>query len=145
VARENSSISILGKERWEVYKLRTQLGIVSPDLLASCTSDVTGADIVLSGFFSSTRIFRHHRVEPQLLERVQAALAALRIENLADRARRGDVLGRSQTRADRAGAGASAEDAAFRPSRAIRWTSARKQRLREPCANWRSAGSASCW
>jgi iron complex transport system ATP-binding protein len=85
VARENSSISILGKERWEVYKLRTQLGIVSPDLLTSCTSDVTGADIVLSGFFSSTRIFRHHRVEPQLLERVQAALAALRIENLADR------------------------------------------------------------
>jgi iron complex transport system ATP-binding protein len=85
VARENSSISILGKERWEVYKLRTQLGIVSPDLLASCTSDVTGADIVLSGFFSSTRIFRHHRVEPRLLERVQAALAALRIENLADR------------------------------------------------------------
>ena len=85
VARENSSISILGKDRWEVHKLRTQLGIVSPDLLASCTSDVTGADIVLSGFFSSTRIFRHHRVEPQLLERVQAALAALGIEKLAQR------------------------------------------------------------
>ena len=86
VAGENSSITILGEERWEVYKLRTQLGIVSPDLLASCTSDVTGADIVLSGFFSSTRIFRHHRVEPQLLERVQGALGALRIEHLADRA-----------------------------------------------------------
>ncbi|MGD0841728.1 MAG: ATP-binding cassette domain-containing protein [Candidatus Acidiferrales bacterium] len=86
VARGNSSISILGKERWEVYKLRTQLGIVSPDLLASCTSDVTGADIVLSGFFSSTRIFRHHRVEPRLLEQVKAALAALGIEKLAERA-----------------------------------------------------------
>jgi iron complex transport system ATP-binding protein len=46
---------------------------------------VTGADIVLSGFFSSTRIFRHHRVEPQLLEKVRAALGALRIESLADR------------------------------------------------------------
>jgi len=39
------------------FKLRTHLGIVSPDLLASCTTDSTGRDVVLSGFFSSTRIF----------------------------------------------------------------------------------------
>ena len=30
-----SSISILGRERWNIFELRSLLGIVSPDLLAS--------------------------------------------------------------------------------------------------------------
>ena len=55
LAREGSSISILGRERWDIFELRSLLGIVSPDLLASCTTDATGRDVVLSGFFSSTR------------------------------------------------------------------------------------------
>jgi ABC-type molybdenum transport system ATPase subunit/photorepair protein PhrA len=36
LANEGSSISILGRERWNVFELRSLLGIVSPDLLASC-------------------------------------------------------------------------------------------------------------
>src|ERR1700737_4648656 len=36
IAREGSGISILGRERWNVFELRALLGIVSPDLLASC-------------------------------------------------------------------------------------------------------------
>src|ERR1700741_3886245 len=52
VAREGSSIAILGRERWNIFELRSLLGIVSPDLLASCTTDATGRDVVLSGFFS---------------------------------------------------------------------------------------------
>src|SRR5260370_9438602 len=42
VANEGSSISIFGRERWNVFELRSLLGIVSPDLLASCTSAATG-------------------------------------------------------------------------------------------------------
>jgi iron complex transport system ATP-binding protein len=85
VPNENSSIAILGKERWNVFELRSLLGIVSPDLLHSCTTDATGRDVVLSGFFSSTRIFPHHQPDPQLLERSEAALARLGIAHLADR------------------------------------------------------------
>ena len=44
LASEGSSISILGKERWNIFELRSLLGIVSPDLLASCTTDDQGAD-----------------------------------------------------------------------------------------------------
>src|ERR1700674_334815 len=83
--REGSSISILGRERWNVFELRSLLGIVSPDLLASCTSDATGRDVVLSGFFSSTRIFPHHTPNPELLEKTDAALARLGIAHLAGR------------------------------------------------------------
>src|SRR5258706_534513 len=64
LANEGSSVSILGRERWNVFELRSLLGIVSPDLLASCTTDATGRDVVLSGFFSSTRIFPITRPMP---------------------------------------------------------------------------------
>src|SRR5216683_2707347 len=49
VANEGSSISIFDRERWNVFELRSLLGIVSPDLLASCTSDATGRDVALAG------------------------------------------------------------------------------------------------
>ena len=85
LANEGSSISILGRERWNIFELRSLLGIVSPDLLASCTSDATGRDVVLSGFFSSTRIFPHHEPSPDLLAKTDAALARLGITHLAAR------------------------------------------------------------
>jgi iron complex transport system ATP-binding protein len=85
LATEGSSISILGKERWNIFELRSLLGIVSPDLLAACTTDSTGRDVVLSGFFSSTRIFPHHEPNPDLLARSNAALERLGISHLADR------------------------------------------------------------
>src|SRR3981189_3536942 len=85
LAREGSSISILGRERWDIFELRSQLGIVSPDLLASCTTDATGRDVVLSGFFSSTRIFPHHHHDPALLARADETLARLGIAPLGAR------------------------------------------------------------
>src|ERR1700752_1350000 len=74
LAREGSSISILGRERWDIFAFRSLLGLVWPDLLASCTTDATGRDVVLSGFFSSTRIFPHHHPDPHHLARVEAVL-----------------------------------------------------------------------
>src|SRR3989454_7059122 len=85
LVRGGCSISILGRERWNIFELRSLLGIVSPDLLASCTTDSTGRDVVLSGFFSSTRIFPHHHPRPEHLEHVEMALARLGIAHLAGR------------------------------------------------------------
>ena len=85
VAGEGSAISIYGRESWNVFELRVLLGIVSPDLLASCTGDATGRDVVLSGFFSSTRIFSHHKVRPELVERTDVILARLGAAHLAGR------------------------------------------------------------
>src|ERR1700737_867460 len=67
VVRDGSLISILGRERWNIFELRALLGIGSPDLLGGCTTDATGRDVVLSGFFSSTRIFPHHHPDPAQL------------------------------------------------------------------------------
>src|ERR1700739_4275864 len=85
LANEGSSISILGRERWNIFELRALLGIVSPDLLASCTGEANGRDVVLSGFFSSARIFPHHGPNSDLLAKTDAALARLGIAHLAER------------------------------------------------------------
>ncbi|HXN00144.1 MAG TPA: ATP-binding cassette domain-containing protein [Candidatus Dormibacteraeota bacterium] len=85
LARQDSSISIMGKERWNVSELRSHLGIVSQDLLAACTSDAKGLDVVLSSFFSSTHIFPHHHPSGEQLARAYAALERLGIRHLADR------------------------------------------------------------
>src|SRR6266849_4662762 len=82
---KSTLIKTLRRERWNVFELRSQLGIVSPDLLASCTTDATGRDVVLSGFFSSTRIFPHHAPDPALLEKAEEALQRLGIAHLAAR------------------------------------------------------------
>lgn len=86
LARDESSMAISGRERWNVFELRNLLGIVSPDLLAQCSTDATGRDVVLSGFFSSTRIFPHHQPQPDWIERAEAAMKRLAISHLADRA-----------------------------------------------------------
>src|SRR4029077_55511 len=85
LAREGSAMAILGRERWDVFELRNMLGIVSPDLLAACTTDATGRDVVLSGFFSSTRIFPHHQPDPEHSRRSDEVLARLGIAHLAER------------------------------------------------------------
>jgi iron complex transport system ATP-binding protein len=54
--------------------------------LTACTTDATGLDVVLSGFFNSTRIFPHHHPAPELFQRADAALTRLGISHLADRA-----------------------------------------------------------
>jgi iron complex transport system ATP-binding protein len=86
LVREGSWMRICGRERWDIFELRAHLGIVTPDLLASCTTDSTGRDAVLSGFFSSTRIFPHHHPEAAQVARADAALGRLGIAHLADRA-----------------------------------------------------------
>jgi iron complex transport system ATP-binding protein len=86
VVRKDSGMTILGQVSWNIFELRSLLGIVSNDLMASCTGDASGLDVVLSGFFSSTRIFPNHTVDPEKIERAQAVLAELGVSHLEDRA-----------------------------------------------------------
>jgi iron complex transport system ATP-binding protein len=82
---EGSSVRILGKECWNVFELRTLLGIVSNDLMAACTREFSGHDIVLSGFFSSIGIWPHHEIVSSMYEDAERAMAMLEISHLADR------------------------------------------------------------
>lgn len=85
IAREGSSMAILGQESWNVFDLRSMLGIVSNDLMLSCTGDASGRDVVLSGFFSSTSIFPNHSVDSKQRNLADAALERLQIAHSAER------------------------------------------------------------
>jgi len=85
VQRDGSMIAILGRSVWDIFELRPQLGIVSPDLLAACTTDATGMDVVLSGYFSSTRVFPNHHPATEHRDKAQSALVRLGIGHLAER------------------------------------------------------------
>jgi len=85
VVRDGSSMTIFGQDRWDVFQLRPMLGIVSNDLMTACTGDMTGFDVVLSGFFSSTRIYPHHEIRPEQSRASEDALAKLQISHLAKR------------------------------------------------------------
>jgi len=81
----DSAITIMGRQLWNVFELRLMLGIVTNDLVEVCRTDITGRDVVLSGFFSSVGIFRNHHVEPEQRERAEAALADVGASHLAER------------------------------------------------------------
>lgn len=85
LGQADSSMTILGRSLWNVFELRSRLGIVSPDLLAACTTEATGMDVVLSGFFSSTRIFPNHEPRAEHRARAEAALARMGVLYLAGR------------------------------------------------------------
>jgi iron complex transport system ATP-binding protein len=82
---EESSLRILGKDCWNIFELRTLLGIVSSDLMAACTRDFLGREIVLSGFFSSVGIWPHQEVTFRMNEDAERAMAMLEVSHLADR------------------------------------------------------------
>jgi iron complex transport system ATP-binding protein len=83
--REGTRLRILGQESWNIFDLRTHLGLVSNDLMAQCTRDIRGNELVLSGFFGSIGIWPNHRVEPAMREAAQGAMGRLGVEHLADR------------------------------------------------------------
>src|SRR6202049_4171062 len=85
VVRDGSSMTILGQKSWNVFELRNLLGIVSNDLMSSCTGDASGMDVVLSGFFSSTRVFPNHTVDPKHRDLAEIVLAELGVSHLAER------------------------------------------------------------
>jgi iron complex transport system ATP-binding protein len=85
VAREGSSMTILGQDRWNVFELRSQLGIVSNDLMSWCTGEAVGRDVVLSGFFSSNDIYPNHAISAEQSALADAALAQLQVPHLAER------------------------------------------------------------
>jgi iron complex transport system ATP-binding protein len=88
VEPDTSPVQILGRDRWDLFELRTQLGIVSADLhqafLAAEAGGLrSGLEVVLSGFFASQGLFSHQQVAPDMRRRAEEALAQVGATHLA--------------------------------------------------------------
>ena len=85
VARE-SWVRIMGKETWNVWELRSQLGIVSDDLQARYKRNTIGLDVVLSGFLSSigTHGLLANRISNDERSKALRVMRDLGVEEYAD-------------------------------------------------------------
>jgi len=91
LASDNGTPPLLlfGQDLWNVFELRSRLGIISADLQAhflnrTLPGRTRGLDAVLSGFFASFGIFRHHIVTEAMRAQARRALALMEAEHLAD-------------------------------------------------------------
>lgn len=75
-------VRVFGQSRWNVFELRSRLGIVSPALQTDFAGE-EGLDVltvVLSGFFAARGLFRHHAITEAMRS---AAISALEQMNVA--------------------------------------------------------------
>jgi iron complex transport system ATP-binding protein len=79
------SLRILGRDRWHLFELRNQLGLVSNDWMQMCTRDFAGYEIVLSGFFGSVGVWPYHHVTAEMERKARAVMELLEIAHLASR------------------------------------------------------------
>ncbi len=85
VAREGSSMTILGGTAGTSSSCVHCWELCRTIFCRRVPVKRRGRDVVLSGFFSSARIFPHHVVDPRHRELADAALAQLEISHLAER------------------------------------------------------------
>jgi iron complex transport system ATP-binding protein len=81
----NSYLRILGKDNWNIFELRNQLGIVSSDLANTHTRNFTGYQAILSGFFSSVGIWVYDEVTPPMEQKAWEVMEKLEISHLTER------------------------------------------------------------
>ena len=81
---EEVTFRIWGQDKWDVLSLRSLLGIVSNDLQYTFNRNMTGFEVVVSGFFSSVGLFRQE-VTPEMVRKANEICAFLEIEHLMDR------------------------------------------------------------
>jgi iron complex transport system ATP-binding protein len=73
------TIRVFGQDRWDVFELRSQLGIVSADLHdrfvhGNSNGIITALDTVVSGFFATHGVFGHQRVTDAMRRQATDAL-----------------------------------------------------------------------
>lgn len=73
-----------GKDVWDVFELRSTIGIVSNELQYTFTRPLSGREVILSGFFSSVGLF-NQTITPAMEQRTDEILAFLEIIHLKDR------------------------------------------------------------
>lgn len=84
VAADGSWVRILGREHWNVWDLRKQIGIVSHDLHSRYIPTTTALEVVVSGFHSSIGVhgMLAERVSKAQLAKARDTLRLLGIDSL---------------------------------------------------------------
>ena len=87
IVQEGTSVSIFGRERWDLTELKKRLGVVSPELPGRTTLQTTGRDAVLTGFFSSSTLWPNltSQITPDMHTRTDEVLERIDATHLRDK------------------------------------------------------------
>jgi iron complex transport system ATP-binding protein len=87
IVQEGTSVSIFGRERWDLTELKKRLGVVSPELPGRPTLHTTGRDAVLTGFFSSSTLWPNltAQITPEMHIRTDEVLERIHATQLRDK------------------------------------------------------------
>ncbi len=75
--------TIFGRRRWNLFELRSMMGIVSPELEGSISPRTRAWDLVASGLFQSYDVYRCHQIQEADGLKVDDAIRALGLETLS--------------------------------------------------------------
>jgi iron complex transport system ATP-binding protein len=85
IAQPQTTVSIFGRERWDLTELKKRLGVVSAELPGRHTLTTTGRDAVLTGFFSSSTLWPNLTVTEAMRTRADEVLEQIDAVPLADK------------------------------------------------------------
>lgn len=80
--RDNVVFRVRGHDIWDVFELRSAFGIVSNDLQQACAREITGRDVILSGFFSSIGLF-NREISDEMEQKTDEILSFLGIGHIS--------------------------------------------------------------
>jgi iron complex transport system ATP-binding protein len=84
-ASHKGSVRLFGREQWNLWEVRAQLGIVSHDLQRDYMNSVRGGEVILSGYDSSIGLYRHQEFSAEQRKRAEEVMARLGIAVLQER------------------------------------------------------------
>ncbi len=85
IAQPQTTVSIFGRERWDLTELKKRLGVVSAELPGRQTLTTTGRDAVLTGFFSSSTLWPNLTVTEAMRTRADEVLEQIDAVPLANK------------------------------------------------------------
>ena len=85
VVRDEPSVLLRGRSRWDLFEARRVFGVVSDTLQDDYRVRVSVRDVVLSGFFGSVGLYRSGEITPAMRARADELLGYLGITALAGR------------------------------------------------------------
>ena len=83
--REPAAVRLFGQERWNLFELRSRLGIVSDDLQKTQAGYESAMDTILSGFFGGVGLPLREEATPEMVSKALATAEILGIRRLLGR------------------------------------------------------------
>jgi iron complex transport system ATP-binding protein len=84
-ADNGAGVRIFGQSEWNLWELRSRLGIVSNDLQLEYSGSATGLEVVLSGLYSSIGVWPNQRFSNEERARARRTLEQLGVAHLDER------------------------------------------------------------